>query len=384
MSFPPKIDVEWESFKRLSMVFIVGLVILLIFARIYQPLLVSLVLSAIVAYIFDPLISVMVEYLNLRRKVLVGFLIGIVVFCVSVTAFFIFPVIYDELIDIVTKLPDALAYIEKSTAPFVIWIKKSKIISEQTIENSFRRLDLLENLIPSKASLVDLFSQSSLIIDIIFNVLMFPLFTYALLGEKDRVIEGFTKWIPRDVAPLMGLFAGKVDKVLRAVVKGQFLVALVLCVFYMLGFSLVGVPSGLAIGAIAGICRVVPYLDVLVSIVLCSIVILSSGLGGAMFVAVLGVVAVVQSIDGVIVTPRIIGDRAGLHPIIVIASVYCFGTLLGVLGVLLAVPIVAAFVVAAQTCWPYVMHAPFYQTEASSREVLVEEDSDQAKLSKQN
>ncbi len=384
MTVSPKEDIEWRSFKRLTIVGLIGLFVILFLARIYRPILVSLVMSGIVAYIFDPLISWLADRLSLRRKVLVGMLIGVVAFTVSITAFFIFPIIYDEVIDIFSRLPEALSYLERSLTPLLLWVKKTKIISDETIESGFRRLNLLEGAVPTRASVLDIFSQTSFIIDMVFNILMFPLFTYMLLGEREKVFGAVTRWIPADVSPIIGIFAQKVDRVLRAVVKGQFLVALVLSVFYMAGFSLIGVPSGLAIGAVAGVCRIIPYLDVLVALILCGIVVLSSGLGGAMFVAVMGVIAVVQSIDGVIVTPRIIGDRAGLHPIVVIASVYCFGTLMGVLGILLAVPIVATFVVAAQTCWPYVMHAPFYQIGTDDLKISDQKAAPEAKQSIQN
>ena len=246
MSLLPKETIEWKSFKRLSWVSFVGLLVLFVFAKIYRPLLVSLVLSCIVAYIFDPLISIFTNYMSLRRRVVVAYLIGMVVLTISVSAFLIFPFMYDELVDIIDRLPYALGYIEELFSPAILWLKRSRIFPEEAIESGYRHLGLLENFTPSRASLKEIFSQSSLLIDLVFNILMFPLFTYALLGEKEKVIENVHRWIPVDVLPLVRIFARRVDTVLRAVIKGQFLVAIVLSIFYMLGFSLIGVPSGFA------------------------------------------------------------------------------------------------------------------------------------------
>ncbi|RYZ62159.1 MAG: AI-2E family transporter, partial [Proteobacteria bacterium] len=128
-----------------------------------------------------------------------------------------------------------------------------------------------------------------------------------------------------------------------------------------IGFTVIGVPSGVAIGALAGLCRLVPYLDIFVGLLLCTIVILTQGSGLGIFIAAIIVIGVVQALDGAIVTPRIIGDRAGLHPVAVIASVYAFGSQFGLLGVLLAVPVVAATVVILKLSWPFLSQSYFFR-----------------------
>jgi predicted PurR-regulated permease PerM len=245
------------------------------------------------------------------------------------------------------------------------WARHSKIVPDETIEAGFRKMNLLQHVMGASDTMQGVFSRTPKVLEWAFNLAMIPLFTYMMLADKDDIRSLVKNWTPKDLHPLMRVFVARIDTVLRAVVKGQFLVAFVLSIFYMAGFSLIDLPSGIAIGAIAGVCRVVPYFDVFVGLILSSIVILTQGSGIAVFIGVLIVIAVVQSLDGMIITPRIIGDRAGLHPIVVIASVFSFGHWFGLLGVLLAVPIVAASVVALQICLPYLQNSPFYRLPPS-------------------
>ncbi len=333
----------------------------MLLAYLYRSVMIGLMSSAVISYISAPGINYLCDHMPVRRKTLVGILIFLVVTVCAFGAILGVPYIYQELLSIVQMIPDAMSYGEKLALPLLEWMRHSKIVPEETIEAGFRRLNLLQNMGGATDTLQELFSRTPRVLEAAFNLAMVPLFTYMMLAEKDDIRSLVKDWTPRDLHPLMRVFVARIDHVLRAVVKGQFLVAFVLSIFYMAGFSLIDLPSGIAIGAIAGICRVVPYLDVLVGVSLAIIVILTQGSGLAIFIGVLVVIAVVQSLDGMIITPRIIGDRAGLHPILVIASVFSFGNWFGLLGVLLAVPTVAAVVVASQICLPYLQNSPFYR-----------------------
>jgi predicted PurR-regulated permease PerM len=356
---------HWPLFRRFLILCLgVGTVMLLL-TYLYRSVMIGFMTSAVISYISSPGINYLCERLPIRRKTLVGVLIILVVTFCSFGAFFGIPYIYQELLGIVQMIPDAISYAERLAKPLIEWARHSKIVPDETIEAGFRKLNLLQHLMGATDTMEKVFSRTPKLLEAAFNLAMVPLFSYLMLAEKDD-IRGLVKtWTPEDLHPLLRVFVARIDKVLRAVVKGQFLVAFVLSIFYMAGFSLIDLPSGLAIGAIAGVCRVVPYLDVVVGVSLAIIVILTQGGGLAVFLGVLIVVAVVQSLDGVIITPRIIGDRAGLHPIVVIASVFSFGSWFGLLGILLAVPIVAASVVALQICLPYLRNSPFYRQPPS-------------------
>ena len=107
--------------------------------------------------------------------------------------------------------------------------------------------------------------------------------------------------------------------------------------------------------------RVVPYLDVIVGASLSIIVVLGQGEGLSMIFGVFVVILIVQALDGMLITPRIIVEKAGLHPVVVIASVVAFGDWFGILGILFAVPSVAILLSIVQMAIPYYLNSPFFR-----------------------
>lgn len=352
---------EWQRFKRFAWVCLIVSSLLTFLGLIYLPMLVSIVTGGIVAYIFDPLVDWLLARLPIKRKSLVSILVFLVVGLCAFAAVLVVPYIYEELAGIVRQVPEALNSFEQMLIPLVNWLKQTRIFPEETIEAGFRRLNFLQSLASPSGTVQNIVLQTPALLEAAFNLVMVPAVTYLFLAEKEHLAQLARRWIPQDIHPLISVYLHRVDGVLRSVVKGQFLIAFILGLLYMAGFALIDVPSGVAIGAIAGFCRIVPYLDVVIGLLLTSIVVITQGVGFPVFLAVLGVVAVVQSLDGMIITPRIIGDRAGLHPIVVIASVFAFGSWFGLLGILLAVPIVAGVAVVLQTCLPYLKSSPFYR-----------------------
>jgi len=136
--------------------------------------------------------------------------------------------------------------------------------------------------------------------------------------------------------------AGRIDRDVQAFYRGQVLVALALGVVYSVGLVIAGVDFGLLIGAAAGLASIVPYLGLAVGFVPALLLALVPYHGLFAPLAVVATFVGGQMLDGMFLTPRIIGRNVGLHPVVVILSVMVFGTLLGFLGVIFAVPLAAA------------------------------------------
>lgn len=370
MQLGPSTDEQsysWAYFWRFLQLCMGLSLVFFLLVYLYRSVMLGFMSSAVISYVFSPGINYLTDHLHMKRKTLVGILISLVVLVIGFGTFLGLPYIYQEILNIIQRVPDAVNYSEKLAAPLLDWARHSKIIPEETIEAGFKRLNVLQNMLGTSDPIQELFNRTPKVLELAFNLAMIPLFSYLMLAERDDIRSLVKQWTPQDLHPLMGFFVRRIDQVLRAVVKGQFLIAFVLMIFYMAGFALIDLPSGIAIGAVAGFCRIVPYLDVLVGITLSSIVIVTQQGSLALFLGVLIVIVVVQSIDGMIVTPRIIGERAGLHPIVVIASVFSFGSWFGMVGVLLAVPLVAASVVALQICQPYLKNSPFYRVSSQPK-----------------
>ena len=179
------------------------------------------------------------------------------------------------------------------------------------------------------------------LIGFIANVVLVPFLTFYFLRDWDLLKERVAALVPRDHIDTVTRLAKESDLVLGAFLRGQFSVMVVLGILYAVGLWAVGLDLGLLIGLIAGLVSFVPYLGPASGVVLGVIAALVQ-YGDWMHVAlVLGVFGVGQVIESYFLTPRLVGDKIGLHPVAVIFAIMAGGQLFGFLGVLLALPVAA-------------------------------------------
>jgi predicted PurR-regulated permease PerM len=133
--------------------------------------------------------------------------------------------------------------------------------------------------------------------------------------------------------------------VLGAFLRGQLTVMLALGVLYAAGLSIVGVDFALLIGLIAGLVSFVPYLGLIVGIIIATIAVLFQSHDITQVLWVFGVFAIVQLLEGTVLTPLLVGDKIGLHPVTVIFAVMAGGQLFGFFGILVALPVAAVLAV---------------------------------------
>ena len=173
------------------------------------------------------------------------------------------------------------------------------------------------------------------------DLLLVPFFVFYILidfGKWRDSLEGLIP--PRFREPFSRLF-DESGRILESYVRGQLLIGLIMAVFYGVGFWLLGVPAWAGIALIAGLLNAIPYVGTLIGIVLAVGFTVADG-GGVWDVgAVLGIFVAVQTIEGYVLTPRIIGGRLNLHPMAVFLGLLIGGKLFGLLGIILAIPAIA-------------------------------------------
>lgn len=182
------------------------------------------------------------------------------------------------------------------------------------------------------------------------NLLLIPVVTFYLLRDWHGVVAHLADWIPTRLRGKSESIVREVDTVLSEFVRGQILVILVMCVFYILGLWFAGLHYALAVGMLAGILVFVPYLGVVVGVLLGTLAALGQFGADADLLAhlipVWAVFGIGQLLEGMVITPWLVGERVGLHPVAVIFALMAFGQLFGFVGILLAIPAAAAFLVA--------------------------------------
>lgn len=193
-----------------------------------------------------------------------------------------------------------------------------------------------------------LLSAYSVINAVVFMVVV-PVVSFYLLLDWDPMVAKVDSWLPRDHAPTIRRLAREIDTVLAGFVRGQISVCLVQGTFYAVSLALVGLQFGLVVGAIAGAITFIPYVGALIGGALAIGLALFQFWGDWLSIGlVAGVFALGQFLEGNVITPRLVGNSVGLHPLWLLFALSAFGAIFGFVGMLAAVPVAAAMGVLAR------------------------------------
>ena len=186
-------------------------------------------------------------------------------------------------------------------------------------------------------------SSAASLLNIVLLFVIVPVVSVYLLLDWDRMVARIDEMLPREHAPTIRSLASQIDATLASFVRGMGTVCLILGTYYAIALMLVGLQFGLVIGFVAGLITFIPYVGALVGGML------AIGLGLFQFWGdwvslglVAGIFVLGQVIEGNVLTPKLVGDSVGLHPVWLIFALSVFGTLFGFVGMLIAVPVAAA------------------------------------------
>jgi predicted PurR-regulated permease PerM len=273
----------------------------------------------------------------------------------------IVPVLQQQLAGLPRLLPDLIRRAQELIMPMV------EATMQRLGQGDAGKLpELASANVPAAASaafgaLGGIVSGGMVLFDVLSVVIITPIVSFYLLRDWKRLVDKVDDWLPRASAEVIREQARAVDSTLAAFVRGQALVCLALAVWYGLGLTVIGLDFGVLIGAFIGIIAFVPILGSLVGAAL------SIGLAFVQFEAwrqpllVALLFAVGQFGEAYILTPRLIGDRVGLHPVWVIFALLAGGAIAGFLGVLIAVPAAAVIGVLVRFALARYLASPLYR-----------------------
>ncbi|HRH46249.1 MAG TPA: AI-2E family transporter, partial [Pyrinomonadaceae bacterium] len=173
------------------------------------------------------------------------------------------------------------------------------------------------------------------------DIFLIPFFVFYILIDFPKWRDSLEGLIPPRFRDPFTLLFNESGRILESFIRGQITIGMLMAVLYAIGFWLLGVPAWAGIALIAGLLNSIPYVGTVLGIILACGFTFSDGGGIGNTLAVLGIFAVVQTIEGYILTPRIIGARLNLHPMAVFLGLLIGGKLFGLLGIVLAIPALA-------------------------------------------
>ncbi len=314
-------------------------------AYMLVPILMPFAFAAMLAYLGDPLTDKL-ETCRLSRTnaVLVVFSVMYLVFVLILLL--LLPLLESQIEHFVSNLPAYVTWLNETVVPW----------SQKRFNSGIKPINLNQiiTLVKSHweqaggvvAAIMSSVSYSGgVIAEWLMNMLLIPVVTFYLLRDWDGLLIKIHDLLPRRIAPTVTKLAGEVDTVLAAFVRGQFYVMLALGCIYSIGLWMTGLDLALLIGMLAGLVSFVPYLGSIVGIVVACVAALMQFHEPMQLLPVAIVFVIGQSLEGMVLTPMLVGDKIGLHPVAVMFAVLAGGQLFGFLGVLLALPLASIVMV---------------------------------------
>ncbi|HEY4548400.1 MAG TPA: AI-2E family transporter [Pedomonas sp.] len=323
--------------------FALGVLLFLAFFVSISGVLLPFVVGLAVAYLLDPVADRM-EALKMPRWLATS--IAIVAFFGLVIGVFIAisPMLRDQVVGFANALPGYIAKVRPLILGLIDEAGGTERAQNLVNQSSGKLMEwIAAHMGQVLASGIALFNLFTLI-------LISPVVAFYLLRDWDIVVARIRTLLPRQHLPTIETLLRDMDYALSGFVRGQFLVCMALAVLYAFGWSLLGLNYALVLGLIAGLLAFVPLAGPFFASALAVLVALGQfGTDWVKVGLVYVVFVIVQGIEGSILTPNLIGNRVGLHPVWVIFAIFAGGELLGVVGIFLAVPVAA--VVAVLSRW---------------------------------
>jgi predicted PurR-regulated permease PerM len=319
-----------------------GAYLLYLLAPILSPFLVA----AALAYLCDPLVDRLERRRLSRTFGTVLVLLGLVLLMIGLTLI-LTPLLQAQTRMLMAQAPRLVDWGQDTLQP---WLQSSLGIDlsggqaglASWLKAHVGELTRLTAVLPAVGN------RGLALLGMLANLLLVPVVTFYLLRDWDRLTAALAELIPAGARPAVTGVAREIDEVLSEFVRGQISVIVIMALFYSIGLWLAGLDYALAVGMIAGILVFVPYLGVTVGVLLGTLASLGQHGDLVSLLPVWGVFAAGQLLEGMVITPRLVGERVGLHPVAVIFALMAFGQLFGFFGVLLAIPASAALLVAVR------------------------------------
>ena len=329
-------------FRRLQWGLVLAVVVWLLMEL--GAILVPFVLALLLAWLGDPLVD-RIQRSGRSRVTGVVLVFALMLLLAVLALLILVPMLERQVAALVESLPAIGTWITQSAVP---WIEQRTGITLAAWADPQRLFDLVREYwqqVGGFASTVLGYVQRSgfMVVTWTVNLALLPILTFYFLRDWDGLVARVAMMVPRNKIDTVSRLARESDERLGGFLRGQFLVMLAQGVFYAVGLQLIGLRLGILVGLIAGLISFVPYLGAAVGAILMLLAALVQAQGIDWQLLILGtaVFTAGQLLESYVLTPRLVGDRIGLHPVAVIFAVMAGGQLFGFLGMLLALPVAA-------------------------------------------
>ena len=317
-----------------------SLVFLVVASIVYlvSETLVPFVISFIFAYLLQPIIDNNSRRFNLPRSLISAGIFSVFISSFIIILMVLLPIIYNQIAVFITKIPNyknnfnvGLSYLLARVDTIDPDIANKVSESLQTFINSAFSVVI--------AAANNIWSYTLATINFFAIIILVPVILYYFLRDWPKMLKSVESILPRKEKSKVGEIFSDINILLSAYIRGQLNICLLLSAYYLIGLNLIGIDLALLLGITAGFLVVIPFIGALISLFLMIVSCYFSYGASIEIVYVLILFIIAHIIESYILTPKIIGDKIGLHPVWIIFSVFAAGSVFGVVGIVFAIPI---------------------------------------------
>jgi predicted PurR-regulated permease PerM len=328
-----------------------------------REVLLPFVAGLVLAYLQTPMAD-RLERLGVNRTVAALMIVGVVVLAFILLTLLLVPILLEQAAALISGIPTYVTRLQtllaQSGPP---WLRQliggddaGKTVSELLAQGGGYAATLMQSL----------WAGGKALASFIAVLVIMPVVTFYLICDWHRMVAILDGWVPPRNRATVRRLVGEIDAAISGFLRGQAGVCLIIGIYYAVTLSLIGLHSGLLIGLAAGVLTFMPYIGSLAGLLIGTSV--AVGQFWPQWIPIAGVVATFlfgEFVEGNILGPKLVGDRVGLHPVWLIFAMFAFGYLLGIVGLLIAVPLAAAIAVLFRFGLNRYLESPFYEGEES-------------------
>lgn len=337
-----------------------------------EPILFPFICGLLLAYLWDP-VADKLEVKGCSRTLSVVIVFTIFSIVLALLMFMLLPMLGRQIDALGERIP---LFFDRLDTVIFPWIETTFGVDPRAIDLHKLREVLQEHWRQSGNIATQVLTKTSesglALVGWVANLVLIPVVLFYLLRDWDLMMARLRDLLPLNIEPKVTRWAKECDEVLGAFIKGQLLVMLSLGVIYSTGLALIGLDLALLVGMIAGLASIVPYMGFIVGIVAAAIAAYLQFHDVFHLLLVAGVFGVGQMLEGMVLTPLLVGDKIGLHPVAVIFAVMAGGQLFGFTGVLLALPIAAVIMVLLRHLHEGYLTSEIYHAKKPSDSTAIE------------
>jgi len=317
---------------------------IILFFNLAKNIIEPFIYSIAIAYILNSLVVFISKKFNIQRNHAVNIIFISFLILVILIAFFIMPLLYRQITSLITNLPSYINNFFDSINPIInnFLNKKQQFINPQEITEKISS-GIINYFNQSSQNITASIWHSSLSILNIFSIIFIaPILIFYFLKDWNSIIKTVNNLLPKNNSDDVKKIIKEIDSILMQYLQGQLNVCIILALFYGISLSLTSLSFGLIIGLLTGLFSFIPFVAIISGFTTALIVaIFDWGFDFYKLLLISGIFIFGQFMEGNFITPKLIGDKIGIHPLWIIFSLFFFGSIFGFIGIIFAMPLTA-------------------------------------------